>query len=303
MMNLARSDEHVNGRHTALRTSEWSEVTPLDAVPSPVWEARSVTSRRAPDSARAEALAGPRSDSRTTASSVLVVDDSLKVRLDLRAALHAAGFTVTACDSRASAMKAIQSRTFNLVILDVILQDGTGIEILRALRSRQETADVPVILLASGSSMRERLRGLDLGVDEVLLKPFVAAELVRCALRMARFSSPPEPPSSERVPRSTRSAAPNEAHRAPDVSPLCASAVWRNQDEVPVGSLLYRAAVQSGLAAVLGPVHARAHASARAWRSSRRRPWCSPSRSLPSATRSACSCPATTSSTSSASSP
>jgi CheY-like chemotaxis protein len=223
---------------------------------------------------------------RVAVPSVLVVDDNVRVRLDLRGALHAAGFVVTACDSRTAAIQVLRTRTFDLVILDVILQDGTGLELARMLRSMPDTASIPVILLASDSGMKERARSLDLG-DEVILKPYVTDDLVRSARRLARLSIPPESMPRADAPRVSRprvsgvyevSSGVSGVHervrhepshdshghhhghhhaekpRAGVDSMEAPSFAWRNQGDVPAGSLLYRAVVQSGIAAVIGPV-------------------------------------------------
>jgi DNA-binding response OmpR family regulator len=123
---------------------------------------------------------------------VLVVDDSLTVRMDLRATLSAAGFLVTACDSRASARKALDSRAFSLVVLDVNLPDGTGIDILRELRAGNGP-HIPVIMLTSEAEVKSRIRGLSTGADAYVGKPYDAAYVAATAneLLRARDSAPP----------------------------------------------------------------------------------------------------------------
>jgi DNA-binding response OmpR family regulator len=123
---------------------------------------------------------------------VLVVDDSLTVRMDLRATLSAAGFLVTACDGRQSARKALDSRAFSLVVLDVNLPDGTGIDILRELRAG-DGPYIPVIMLTSEGEVKSRIRGLSTGADAYVGKPYDAAYVAATAneLLRTRESSPP----------------------------------------------------------------------------------------------------------------
>jgi CheY-like chemotaxis protein len=261
MIRPAHRAEQADPRRIARRTThECSEAAPQSAAPSsrggdvPPW--RIFEETPGPISRR-ELAAGPGGETKAMSSSVLVVDDNIKIRLDLRGALHAAGFIVTACDGRASAIKALRGKSFDLVILDVILQDGTGIELVRILRSMPETASIPVILLASDSGTKERVRALDLDVSEVLQKPFITSELVRCAVRIVRAGSPSEPSPRSEPARSYRSDgrdARDEGPRSGELPPSSVGSVWRHQSEVPVGSLLFKASVQSGIAFVLGPL-------------------------------------------------
>jgi DNA-binding response OmpR family regulator len=112
---------------------------------------------------------------------VLVVDDSATVRMDLRITLGALGMTVTACETKALAQKIIRSRTFALVILDVILPDGDGIDLLRELRAAPAYMRVPIIMLSTEADVRSRLQGLDAGADEYVGKPYDIEHLARRA--------------------------------------------------------------------------------------------------------------------------
>ncbi|MGK3971108.1 response regulator [Sorangium sp. So ce118] len=103
---------------------------------------------------------------------VLIVDDSLTVRMDLRSLLRGAGFVVTACETKALAQKVLKSRTFSLVILDVLLPDGDGLDILREIRSSADLVQLPVILLSTEIEVKHRIQGLSMGADEYVGKPY-----------------------------------------------------------------------------------------------------------------------------------
>jgi DNA-binding response OmpR family regulator len=111
---------------------------------------------------------------------ILIVDDSLTVRMDLRAVLHEAGFFVTACETKASGQKALRSRTYAVVILDVLLPDGSGIDMLKEIRSSEESAHTPVIMLSTEAEVKHRIRGLTMGADEYVSKPYDSAYIARC---------------------------------------------------------------------------------------------------------------------------
>lgn len=134
---------------------------------------------------------------------VLIVDDSLTVRMDLRAVLHEAGFGVTACDTKSSAQKALRSRSFSLVILDVLLPDGSGIDILKEIRADAAAASTPVIMLSSEAEVKHRVRGLSMGADQYVGKPYDSAYIARCArlLLNAQGSQRPPPVAAAEAPQ------------------------------------------------------------------------------------------------------
>ena len=125
----------------------------------------------------------------------LIVDDSLTVRMDLRGVLHEAGFYVTACDSRAAAQKALRTRAYAVVILDILLPDGSGIDLLKEIRSEPELVNLPVIMLSSEAEVKHRIRGLTTGADEYVGKPYDSAYVAKCAraLAVGPASSAPDP--------------------------------------------------------------------------------------------------------------
>ena len=116
----------------------------------------------------------------TTTVRVLLVDDSVDLRMLLRLKLESwAEYEVVAeaGDGEAGVQLAEEHQP-DLVMLDWMLPKVSGIEICRRLRSRPETRNLPVIMLTARGEESDRIRGLDTGADDYLVKPFSMTELV-----------------------------------------------------------------------------------------------------------------------------
>jgi DNA-binding response OmpR family regulator len=122
---------------------------------------------------------------------ILVVDDSLTVRMNLVDVLSAAELPVVACASLGEARAALAAEQFALVILDEILPDGDGIELLREIRAAAAAPAVPVMLLSTEAEIRDRIRGLTTGADEYVGKPYDPGYLVARARELARHTGGP----------------------------------------------------------------------------------------------------------------
>jgi DNA-binding response OmpR family regulator len=120
------------------------------------------------------------------AERVLLVDDSLTVRMDLTEAFTSQGFEVTACATAAEARAALQRETFALAILDVILPDGDGVEILEQIRSQPATSTLPILMLSSEAEIKDRIRGLRTGADDYVGKPYDSGHVVARARELVR---------------------------------------------------------------------------------------------------------------------
>jgi len=103
---------------------------------------------------------------------ILIVDDSLTVRMNLHEALEQNGFKVVSCGTVKDARVALATHKFALVILDVLLPDGEGTDILREIRNDRELRQTNVMLLSTESEVQDRLRGLNMGADEYIGKPY-----------------------------------------------------------------------------------------------------------------------------------
>jgi DNA-binding response OmpR family regulator len=117
---------------------------------------------------------------------VLIVDDSATVRADLRGVLSAAGFSTLLCGGVGGAQKALSEERFDLIILDVLLQDGDGVELLLELRAQERTAHVPVLVLSTETAVQARLRGLGGGANDYVGKPYDPAYIVKRARELTQ---------------------------------------------------------------------------------------------------------------------
>lgn len=122
--------------------------------------------------------------------SVLVVDDSLTVRMDLGEVLDFAGFHCTLCSTLWEGRQALLGNQFSLIILDVLLPDGDGLAFLREIKSEPSTASTPVMLLSSEAEVRDRVRGLNTGADEYVGKPYDQSYVVARARELLRKKEP-----------------------------------------------------------------------------------------------------------------
>jgi DNA-binding response OmpR family regulator len=112
---------------------------------------------------------------------VLIVDDSATVRADMRGVLSSAGFGTTLCESLAAARKALSENEFDLIILDMLLPDGEGVDLLEELRRVPRTSHLPVLMLSTEAAVLQRLKGLSHGANDYVGKPYDSAYVVRRA--------------------------------------------------------------------------------------------------------------------------
>jgi two-component system NtrC family sensor kinase len=122
----------------------------------------------------------------TASRTVLILDDSLTVRMDLVDAFTAAGWSTEPCATAAAAWACLADHDVDALVLDVLLPDGDGVDILRALRSDPATATLPVLMLSSEAQVKDRIRGLRTGADEYVGKPYDSAYLVARAQELVR---------------------------------------------------------------------------------------------------------------------
>jgi len=115
---------------------------------------------------------------------VLVVDDHADTRKLLVRSLERASYGVKAAGSCADAEVALGQGEFDVVVLDVVLPDGSGIDLCSRLRAGK--LRVPILLLTARGEVQDRVAGLDAGADDYLVKPFAVAELLARVKALAR---------------------------------------------------------------------------------------------------------------------
>ena len=124
-----------------------------------------------------------------TQPTVLLVEDEPAQREILRYNLEAEGFAVIAARDGEEALERIAEGLPDLILLDWMLPHVSGIEVCRRLRLRPETRSIPVIMLSARSEDVDKVRGLETGADDYVIKPYSVAELMarlRAHLRRVR---------------------------------------------------------------------------------------------------------------------
>jgi DNA-binding response OmpR family regulator len=116
---------------------------------------------------------------------LLLVEDSPRLAGLIREGLHGQGFIVDWCGTLAGAEAALQVGAYDLLLLDLGLPDGDGLELLRRLRRDKHA--MPIMLLTARGGLDDRVDGLDAGADDYLVKPFQIPELAaRCRALLRR---------------------------------------------------------------------------------------------------------------------
>jgi two-component system NtrC family sensor kinase len=117
---------------------------------------------------------------------VLIVDDSLTVRMDLADAFKDAGLETLLCSTAGEARDVLSRGNPDVVILDLLLPDGDGIELLTEIRMRPSTCDTAVVMLSTEAEVKDRIRGLQTGADEYVGKPYDLGYLVAKTQELVR---------------------------------------------------------------------------------------------------------------------
>jgi DNA-binding response OmpR family regulator len=107
---------------------------------------------------------------------LLIVEDNARLSEAMASGLRAQGFAVDITAAAVEGLRAWRTVTYDAVILDLMLPDQNGLSVLE--QSRSEGAATPVLILTALSTVEDRVRGLDCGADDYLVKPFAIQELV-----------------------------------------------------------------------------------------------------------------------------
>src|SRR5690554_3164723 len=106
---------------------------------------------------------------------ILIVEDDSSIAELERDYLEVAGFEVSICSDGVEGLRAIQNQEFDLIILDIMLPGLDGLEILKTMK---EDKDIPVLLVSAKKEEIDKIKGLSLGADDYITKPFSPGELV-----------------------------------------------------------------------------------------------------------------------------
>ena len=127
-----------------------------------------------------------------SAERILVVDDEPEIVALVAYHLGKAGYRLSTAATGQDALEAARRDRFSLIVLDLMLPGMSGFDVLEALRTDDATRDVAVLMLTARREEPDRIRGLSLGADDYLTKPFSPAELVlRVAAILRRAGSAP----------------------------------------------------------------------------------------------------------------
>jgi two-component system alkaline phosphatase synthesis response regulator PhoP len=120
---------------------------------------------------------------------IFVVEDDENIREIVIYALTSAGFEVSGYETGEEFIAAIDAGLPSLVVLDIMLPKDDGLTILKKLRNKPKTSKIPVIMLTAKNSEYDKVKGLDMGADDYIIKPFGVMELIsRCNAVLRRSS-------------------------------------------------------------------------------------------------------------------
>ena len=120
---------------------------------------------------------------------ILVVEDSLEVQLLLSSVLKPIG-TVRIAPSVKAGLEEFQNQKFDLIMMDVMLEDGTGFELTEKLRQTPNGKHIPIIFLTSQSDIEDKIKGFDLGAEDYIVKPSDPREIrLRAEARLKKIEA------------------------------------------------------------------------------------------------------------------
>ncbi len=138
-------------------------------------------------------MASPRGDSgHMIVKQILVVEDERPIREMLAFGLRRAGFEVREAADALAARSAVANQRPDLLIIDWMLPDTSGLELTRQFKRDRDTAELPIIMLTARAEEADKIAGLDGGADDYLTKPFSPRELVSRINAVLRRAAPAE---------------------------------------------------------------------------------------------------------------
>jgi two-component system phosphate regulon response regulator PhoB len=109
---------------------------------------------------------------------ILIIEDEPDIRKTLEYNISREGYHVVSASSLLEAKSQIESDSFSLILLDLMLPDGSGLDLCREIKSDKEKSSVPVIILTAKDDEVDKVVGFELGADDYVTKPFSVRELI-----------------------------------------------------------------------------------------------------------------------------
>lgn len=125
-----------------------------------------------------------------TARQILVVEDEAPIRQMIAFGLRRAGFEVSEAEDSSQARASIADSRPDLMLIDWMLPDMSGLELTRGLKRDEDTRDIPIIMLTARAEEQDKIAGLEGGADDYVTKPFSPRELVARIHAVMRRASP-----------------------------------------------------------------------------------------------------------------
>jgi len=141
-------------------------------------------------------MTAPAANPADDAPHLLVVDDDRRIRALLLRFLQGEGYRVTTAETAREARAKLESLDFDLLILDVMMPGENGFDFAGAIRT---SSAVPILMLTARDEKESRIRGLEMGADDYLAKPFEPRELALRVASILRRARPPIAPAAESV--------------------------------------------------------------------------------------------------------
>jgi len=109
---------------------------------------------------------------------ILVIEDEPDIRKNLEYNLAREGFSVIGAASISEAESNLSAQTFNLILLDLMLPDGSGLDLCKKIKADSKTESIPVIILTAKDDEVDKVVGFEIGADDYVTKPFSVRELI-----------------------------------------------------------------------------------------------------------------------------
>ena len=109
---------------------------------------------------------------------ILVIEDEPDIRRNLEYNLSREGFSVSTAASISEANTLLTSTDYNLILLDLMLPDGSGLDLCKSIKSNSDTESIPIIILTAKDDEVDKVVGFELGADDYVTKPFSVRELI-----------------------------------------------------------------------------------------------------------------------------